>query len=146
MSLLESLRPPKGSKKRPQRKGRGRGSRWGGTAGKGHKGQKARSGAPIKRGFEGGQTPLTRRIPKFGFTNARFKKTYKVFNLGDLAKLKQDVTLELLLKKKWVGKEDKVKILNRGKWEGSFKVEAHAFSKSSKKAIEKSGGKADQLK
>ena len=134
MSLLENLRPKRGSKFKEKRVGRGDGSGWGGTAAKGHKGQKARSGAPIPRGFEGGQTPLARRMPKFGFTNAKFKTKYSVVNLDQLDKMSGEVTPETL-KTSGVIKKGLVKVLGRGEIKTAVNVKAHKFSESAKKAI-----------
>ena len=145
MSLLENLKPKSGSTHKKRRIGRGNGSGWGGTAGKGHKGQKARAGAPIPRGFEGGQMPLARRLPKFGFTNRMFKKDYEVVNLDQLEKLSGDVTVESL-KESGLVKKGPVKILGRGELKKSLNVKAHKFSESAKAAIEKSGGTVEVVK
>ena len=144
MSLLGQLRPKKGSTHKKRRVGRGDASGWGGTAAKGHKGQKARSGAPIPRGFEGGQTTIARRLPKFGFTNAMFKTTYELVNLSDLEKLDGEVTPESLQKAGVVHK-GLVKILGNGELTKSLNVKAHKFSASAKAAIEKAGGSVEVL-
>ncbi len=144
MSLLGSLRPKKGSTHKGRRVGRGRSCGQGGTAGKGHKGQKARSGAPIPRGFEGGQTPIARRLPKFGFTNASFKTTYQVVNLKDLNALSGNVDPEALQSAGLVRK-GKVKVLGDGALDKALTVKAHKFSKSAKEAIEKAGGKVEVI-
>lgn len=146
MSLLSELRPPQGSRHRRRRVGRGSGSGWGGTAGKGHKGQKVRSGAPIRRGFEGGQTPLQIRLPKFGFTNRRFKRDYGIVNLDQLAKLEEtEVTPEILKEKGWAFHDLPVKILGRGKCNKPLNIKAHKVSSSARKAIESAGGKVEVI-
>ena len=94
MGILGSLRPKRGSTHNSKRIGRGRGSGKGGTATKGHKGQKARTGGTVRRGFEGGQSPMARRLPKFGFTNATFKTVYQIVNLEQLNRFDGDVTPE----------------------------------------------------
>ncbi|MBC86433.1 MAG: 50S ribosomal protein L15 [Bdellovibrionaceae bacterium] len=144
MSLLGSLRPKKGATHKKRRVGRGRSCGQGGTAGKGHKGQKARAGAPIPRGFEGGQTPLARRLPKFGFTNAKFKTTYQVVNLKDLNNLSGDVTPEAL-EAAGIVRKGKVKVLGDGKLEKALTVKAHKFSKTAQSAIEAAGGKVEVI-
>lgn len=144
MSLLGELHPRKGSTHKKQRVGRGNSSGWGGTAGKGHKGQKARAGAPIPRGFEGGQMPMQRRLPKFGFTNAQFKTTYEIVNLDQLNKLGADVSPESLREAGVVGK-GLVKILGRGELTKAVNVKAHKLSASAKAAIEKAGGSVEVI-
>lgn len=144
MSLLSSLHPKKGAKSTSKRVGRGIGSGRGKTAGKGHKGQKARSGGAILRGFEGGQMPLARRLPKFGFTNAKFKKEYEIINIKDLNNLSGDVTPESLQKAGLVGKGP-VKILGDGELKASLTVKAHKFSTKAKSSIEAAGGKAEVI-
>ncbi len=145
MSLLSELRPKSGSTHSKKRVGRGDGSGWGGTAGKGHKGQKARSGAPIRRGYEGGQMPMARRLPKFGFTNTKFKTEYNIVNLSQLNNLDGDVTPESLKEAGIVGK-GLVKILANGELSKSLTVKAHKFSDSAKKSIEGAGGTAEVIK
>ena len=146
MSLLSTLRPKKGSKFKERRVGRGDGSGWGGTAAKGHKGQKARSGAPIPRGFEGGQTPLFQRMPKFGFKNTMFKTTFDVVNLDQIEKLGQsEISPESLRKNRLVGKRALVKILGRGELKSSVQVRAHKVSQTAKAAIEKAGGSVELI-
>ena len=142
MSLLAELRPKKGATHKKKRVGRGIGSGLGKTAGKGHKGQKARAGAPIRRGFEGGQTPLHIRLPKFGFTNNAFKTTYELVNLRDLEKLSGDVNPESLMKAGLVNK-GLIKILGDGEVKKSLKVTAHKFSEKAKSAIEAAGGSVE---
>lgn len=145
MSLLTNLKPKRGSVKKEKRVGRGDSSGWGGTAGHGHKGQKARSGAPIGRGFEGGQTPLARRLPKFGFTNNKFKLDYEVLNLDQLDKLEGEVTPQSLYKMGWIKKASHLKILGNGQITKPLNVKAHKFSASAKKMIEDAGGKVEVI-
>lgn len=147
---LHTLKPAKGSIKNRKRIGRGQGSGRGGTSTRGHKGAKSRSGYSQKLGFEGGQMPLQRRIPKFGFTNPN-RVSFKAINLDDLQKLadstkSSEINIELLVENGLVGKRDLVKILGRGELKSKVDVTAHAFSKSSKEAIEKAGGKITELK
>lgn len=144
MSLLSTLYPKSGSTHKKKRIGRGNGSGQGGTAGKGHKGQKARAGGGIRRGFEGGQMPLARRLPKFGFTNAKFKKVYEIVNLKDLVDFSGEVTPETLLSKGLVNK-GLIKILGDGELKSSINIKAHKFSKSAKAAIEAAGGKVEVI-
>lgn len=143
--ILDKLRPAKGSTHYRKRVGRGMGSGQGGTAGKGHKGQKARSGGTVRRGFEGGQTPLVRRLPKFGFSNAQFKDTYAIINLQELAKYGKEVTPEILYKHGAVKKNSLLKVLGKGKLDKAVTVKAHKFSESAKTAIEKAGGKVEVI-
>ena len=142
MSGLNNLRPPKGAKGRKKRIGRGPGSGNGKTAGRGHKGQKSRSGYSRKRGFEGGQMPLQRRVPKRGFTNI-FKKRYALLNVSDLAQIpEQRLVDEKLLRSLGLIKRrvDGVKILGRGTLEVALIVEADKFSESARSKIESAGG------
>ena len=151
MSLLAELSPYPGSRKKRKRIGRGRGSGRGGTSGKGHKGQKARKGVRIPPGFEGGGMPLSRRLPKFGFTNARFKKEWDIVNLSRLqdvfgpiqAASGSEITLDLLKAKGLASGKKPVRIL--GKTKGGFalslNIKAHHISASAKALIEKAGGK-----
>jgi len=138
---LANLKPAKGSIKRRKRVGRGPGSGYGKTAGRGMNGQKSRSGYARKRGFEGGQMPLIRRIPKRGFTNI-FKTRYNVVNLSDLEKSGLDeLNIEVLLEKRIIrDKNLRLKILGDGKLTRKVKVTAHKFSKSAAEKIKKSGG------
>ena len=144
---LSNLSPKEGSvKTKKKRIGRGQGSGKGGTATRGHKGAKSRSGYSRKLGFEGGQMPLQRRIPKFGFKNIN-RKEYQAVNLDALQLLvdnkkvkKKTIDINTLIENRLVGKNDLVKILGRGKLNSPLKVEAHKFSETSKKAIEKAGG------
>ena len=146
---LSNLRPAEGSKHSDNfRRGRGHGSGNGKTAGKGHKGQKARSGAP-RPGFEGGQMPLQRRLPKFGFTNLK-RVEFKAINLGDLEDLaanKQlsEITVETLIAAGFISSNDKVKILGNGALTKALAVKAHAFSKSAEAAITAAGGSVEKL-
>ncbi len=144
---LHELSPAAGSKTASKRIGRGHGSGWGKTAGKGHKGQKARSGGSIRPGFEGGQTSLARRIPKRGFNNI-FATEYTVVNVSDLERFVDGtvVDTELLKASGLVKKElDGVKVLGNGELTKSLTVKAAAFSASAKEKIEKAGGKAEVM-
>lgn len=144
---LEELKPAKGATKRAKRVGRGPGSGAGKTAGKGHKGQKARSGGVKGAGFEGGQMPLQRRIPKRGFTNI-FRKEFAVVNLSDLGKVSgsETITPELLVEKGLIKKvKDGVKILGMGELKTKLTVRAHKFSKSALDKIQAAGGKAEVI-
>lgn len=146
---LHTLKPAAGSTKTNKRLGRGQGS-GGSTAGRGHKGAQSRSGYHKKFGFEGGQMPLQRRIPKFGFKNNN-KVYFKAINLDALEDLAQKtkagaINLQLMLENGIVGKNDKVKILGRGELKSKVSVEAHAFSATATKAIENAGGSATTVK
>lgn len=145
MSLLAELSPAKGSTKRRKVLGRGVGSGRGGTSTKGHKGQKARAGGKVRWGFEGGQMPLHRRIPKFGFTNAQFKTTYVILNLDKLSSWDKEVSPELLVEQGFMKAGDRLKILANGKIEKALKVKAHKFSKAAQEAIEKAGGTVEVI-
>ncbi len=140
---LSSLHPAKGSKKSRKRIGRGPGSGHGKTAGRGTKGQKSISGYSRKRGFEGGQMPLHRRLPKRGFTNI-FKKEYSEINLDKLGQIKkQEIKLKDLKAAGIIKKESEIiKVLGRGDISSSKTIHAHKFSRSALKKIEKAGGKA----
>ncbi|MCI8349910.1 MAG: 50S ribosomal protein L15 [Oscillospiraceae bacterium] len=143
---LHELSPAPGSNKSAYRKGRGAGSGNGKTAGKGHKGQKARSGGGVRPGFEGGQMPLQRRIPKRGFNNKIFATTYANINLSDLERFEDGavVTQEAILAAGLVKKPlDGIKVLGDGELTKKLTVEAAAFSKSAKQKIEEAGGKAE---
>jgi large subunit ribosomal protein L15 len=144
MSILETLRPKKGSTHNTKRLGRGRGSGKGGTSGKGDKGQKARKSGNIRRGFEGGQTPVHRRFPKFGFRNTMFTTRYEVVNLVQLEKLTGEVTPETL-KSAGLIHNGPVKILGKGTLTKGLTVKAHKVSESAKSAIEKAGGKVEVI-
>ena len=144
---LHELSPAPGSTKKAFRVGRGAGSGNGKTAGKGHKGQKARSGGGVRPGFEGGQMPLQRRIPKRGFNNI-FAKQFAIVNVSDLERFDNDtvVTEELLVQTGLVKKAlDGVKILGNGDLSKKLTVNATAFSASAKEKIEKAGGKAEVI-
>lgn len=145
MSLLGSLRPQKGSTHNSKRLGRGRGSGKGGRAGKGNKGQKARKSGNIRRGFEGGQTPVHRRFPKIGFKNTMFTTRYQVVNLASLEALTGEVTPESLKTAGLVKSGRPVKILARGEIKKALTVKAHKFSETAKAAIEKAGGKTEVI-
>lgn len=146
MSLLSSLRPKKGSIKKKKRIGRGDGSGKGSTAGKGHKGQLARTGGRVRRGFEGGQTPLHRRAPKFGFSNVDFATKYNVVNLSQLETMTGEVNPQTLKSSKIVRARGPVKILGNGQLKKALTVKAHMFSETAKKAIEAAGGKTEVIK
>jgi large subunit ribosomal protein L15 len=146
---LSNLKPAKGSVKKNKRLGRGEGSGSGGTASRGHKGQKSRSGYSKKVGFEGGQMPIQRRLPKFGFTNIN-RKEYKAINISTLQTLAEKLNLDKIdifsmLNAGLISKNDKVKILGKGKLERKVEVHAHAFSKSAIEAIEAKSGTAVKL-
>jgi large subunit ribosomal protein L15 len=144
---LSNLKPAAGSTKNRKRIGRGPGSGTGKTAGKGHKGQKARSGGGIKPGFEGGQMPLQRRLPKRGFTSLD-KKEYVLLNLRDLDQFEAGsvVDIEALGQAGLIGKvKDGVKILADGELAKALTVHAHKFSKAAAAKIEAAGGKAEVL-
>jgi large subunit ribosomal protein L15 len=144
---LHDLKPAEGSVQVPLRKGRGTGSGLGKTAGRGHKGQKARSGGGVRPGFEGGQMPLARRLPKRGFTNI-FAKVYTLVNLKDLEVFEEGtvVTPELLKETGLVKKaNDGIKVLGDGELTKKLTVQAHKFSKSAQEKIEALGGKAEVI-
>lgn len=144
---LEELKPAEGSKHRAKIVGRGIGSGTGKTSGKGHKGQNARSGGGVRPGFEGGQMPLYRRLPKRGFTNI-FAKKYVSINVEDLNKFDDgaDVTAETLIEKGVISKAlDGVKILGRGEITKKVNVKVAKYSASAKEKIEKAGGKAEVM-
>lgn len=146
--MLNQLRVPRGSKKRPKRVGRGRSSGHGKTSTRGHKGQKARSGGGVRPGFEGGQMPLSRRLPKRGFTNI-FRKEYTILNVGDLEqrfKAGDEITPEALVKNGLIRKRDRIKILGEGKLTKGLKVRAHAFSKKAQERIKEAGGEIEVIK
>jgi large subunit ribosomal protein L15 len=143
---LSSIKPAAGSVKNKTRKGRGTGSGKGGTSTRGHKGAQSRSGYSAKRGFEGGQMPLQRRVPKFGFKNLN-RVEYKAINLDVIQDLLEKATVEVIdsnyLKQHGlISKNDLVKILGRGELTSKVEIKANAFSASSIEAIEKAGGKA----
>jgi large subunit ribosomal protein L15 len=148
MLKLNDLKPVPGSRKTSRRVGRGTGSGSGSTAGRGNNGDGARSGAYTKFYFEGGQTPLTRRIPKRGFISP-FKVVYQIVNVGNLESLENDIkeiTIEVLYENGLVHEVDKpVKILGNGELTKAISVKAHSFSKSAKEKIEKAKGKAEVI-
>lgn len=144
---LNELQPAAGARPKATRVGRGIGSGLGKTSGRGHKGQKARSGGGVRRGFEGGQMPLYRRIPKRGFTNI-FKKEIVAVNLGELNRFDAGtvVTPELLLQAGIIKSlKDGVKILGEGELDRALTVQAGAFSKSASEKITAAGGKAEVI-
>jgi len=143
---LHDLAPAKGSKKTRKRVGRGPGSGLGKTAGRGHKGQRSRSGFSRRAGFEGGQMPLVRRVPKRGFTNI-FRTEYAVINLDDLAALATggEITPESLADAGLVRRGKLLKVLGDGELTGALTVKAHAFSKSARQKIEAAGGTCEEL-
>jgi large subunit ribosomal protein L15 len=148
---LHNLKPAEQSNSNSgKRVGRGEGTGKGGTSTRGHKGAKSRSGYSKKIGFEGGQMPLQRRIPKFGFTNIN-RVQFNVINLDTLQnlvkekKIKNEVTIEKLLELRLARKKELIKILGRGKLNASLKVSAHKFSKTAKEAIEAAGGEAIKI-
>ena len=144
---LHELSPAEGAKKGSKRIGRGDGSGWGKTAGKGHKGQKARSGGSIRPGFEGGQMPLQRRIPKRGFNNI-FAKKIVAINVSALEAFDNDteVTVQALIEKGIIKNEyDGVKVLGNGNITKKLTVKVKAFSESAKQKIEAAGGKAEVI-
>ena len=146
---LSSLKPAKGSVRKGRRRGRGQGSGRGGTSTRGHKGAKQRSGYAKKIGFEGGQMPLQRRVPKFGFTNTN-RKEYKGINVGVLQSLAETRNIEkidrdVLIAAGLISKNDLVKILGKGTLGKKLEVHANAFSKSALVAIEANNGTAVKL-
>ncbi|MCB0472806.1 MAG: 50S ribosomal protein L15 [Flavobacteriaceae bacterium] len=148
---LNNLKPASGSvKNKGKRVGRGQGSGKGGTSTRGHKGAKSRSGYSKKIGFEGGQMPLQRRVPKFGFKNIN-RKEYKGINLDtlqgmvDKGLVKDTVTFELLVENGLAGKNDMVKILGRGELKAKLNITVHKFTATAQAAIEKAGGQAVTL-
>ena len=148
MSILSKLKPKFGSRHRRKRIGFGEGSGHGGSATKGMKGQRSRSGQGKQVGFEGGQTPLLRRIPKRGFTNGAFKTVYQVVSLESIAeafKNKKEVSLDDLRMHRLIKGRAPVKVLGDGELKAAYKISAHAFSKSALEKIEKAGGKAEKV-
>jgi large subunit ribosomal protein L15 len=143
MITLSTLKNNPGARKKPKRVGRGSGSGWGKTCGRGQKGQKSRSGGKPHPWFEGGQMPLQRRLPKRGFTNI-FKKSYDLVNLRALAGLKVDgaLTPQVLKEQGLIRDMGAVKVLGDGELTGAVEIHAHKFSQSALQKIEKSGGKA----
>ena len=146
---LHNIKPAAGSTFTKKRLGRGEGSGSAGTAGRGHKGQKSRSGYSKKIGFEGGQMPLQRRVPKFGFTNPN-RVEYRAINLDIIQSLIDEkkvteINLDVLMQNGLAGKHDLVKVLGRGTLTASIKVSAHKFSASASAAIEAAGGSVETL-
>lgn len=146
---LSILKPAKGSVKSRKRIARGQGSGKGGTATRGHKGAKSRSGYKTKKGFEGGQMPLQRRVPKFGFKNIN-RKEYKGINLNTLQELADKtkttaIDVEAIVKAGLASKKDLIKILGNGKLSSKLEITAHAFSKSASAAIEALQGTATKI-
>ena len=149
MTDLSNLKPPKGAKRSPKRVGRGPGSTYGKTAGRGTKGQNARSGGRRHPRFEGGQTPLYKRLPKFGFSNQKFRKDYVIVNLLDLERAFEEgevVDEESLIERGLVKRNhDGIKILGKGELTKKLTVKAHKFSKSARAAIEDVEGSAEVI-
>ncbi|HSV76277.1 MAG TPA: 50S ribosomal protein L15 [Bacteroidales bacterium] len=146
---LSSLKPAEGSRKTRKRIGRGEGSGRGGTSTKGHKGAQSRSGYSRKAGFEGGQMPLVRRVPKFGFKN-RNRVEYAAINIDLIQMLSQEkglnvIDLDVLVNNGIVSKNDLVKVLGRGELKAKVEVTAHAFSATAISAIEAAGGKVNKI-
>ena len=144
---LHELSPAKGSKQKRKRVGRGPGSGLGKTAGRGEKGQKSRTGYSSRPGFEGGQMPLVRRVPKRGFTNI-WKTEYSVVNVGDLAEITElegDVNPEILVRRGLARAGRPVKVLGGGELDKTLRVTANKFSKSARAKIEAAGGTCEEL-
>ena len=142
---LSSLRAPKKANSNKKRVGRGMGSGMGKTSTRGHKGQRSRSGSRMMRGFEGGQMPLHRRLPKRGFTNI-FKTEYTILNLERIAGLDEsEVTFDTLVKAGLARNGDLIKVLGDGELKKKMNVQAHKFSKSAQEKITKAGGKAEVI-
>jgi large subunit ribosomal protein L15 len=147
---LNTIKPAKGSVKNNYRRGRGQGSGGGGTATRGHKGAQSRSGYSSKRGFEGGQMPLQRRVPKFGFKNIN-RIEYRGINLAVIQQLidktsTTEITADFLIKNGLAGKNDLIKILGSGELKSKVDIKVHAFTATAKKAIEEKGGVATEIK
>ena len=145
---LNTMHPAEGATHSRKRLGRGVGSGLGKTSGKGHKGQNARSGGGVRPGFEGGQLPLFRRLPKRGFSNARFKTEYATINLSDLNRFEEGavVTPELLKEMGLVKNQlDGIKVLGNGTLDKKLTVKAHKFSSSAQEKIESIGGKTEVM-
>ncbi len=146
---LSNLKPAKGSIKKEKRIGRGQGSGKGGTSTRGHKGAQSRSGYSKKIGYEGGQMPLARRLPKYGFRNFN-RVEYKGINLDVLQALSEKLNIsaidpEVLVKSGYVSRKDRIKILGRGELKAKLEIKAHAYSASARKAIESVGGVANPV-
>ncbi len=144
---IHDLKPQGKNKKHPKRVGRGQASGLGKTSGRGSNGQNSRSGGGVRIGFEGGQLPIYRRLPKRGFNNKRFENKYAIVNLSDFERLEETViTPELLIEKKLIKKlHNGVKVLALGDLNRAVEVKAHKFSKAAIEKIEKAGGKAEVL-
>ncbi len=142
---LHDLKPAKGSTKQRKRLGRGPGSGTGKTAGRGHKGQRSRAGFSQRLGFEGGQMPLIRRVPKRGFNNI-FRTEYSAVNLRQLADLEGEVTLETLVDNGLARRGARVKILAAGEITTALQVKAHRFSKAAREKIEAAGGSCEEIR
>ena len=145
---LHELKPAEGSRQEATRKGRGIGSGLGKTSGRGHKGQKARSGGGVRPGFEGGQMPLQQRVPKRGFNNSVFRKEITAINISTLNRFDSgtEVTPELLVMSGVIkAVKDGVKILGTGELEKALTVKVHGFSKSAVEKIQAAGGKAEVI-
>ncbi|VAX23119.1 LSU ribosomal protein L15p (L27Ae) [hydrothermal vent metagenome] len=140
---LHELKPDKGSRKKRKVVGRGAGSGHGKTSCRGHNGQNSRAGGGVRAGFEGGQMPLARRLPKYGFTNI-FRKEYDIVNLADLERISAEgeVTAETLAKRGVVGGKRRLKVLGNGDITRPLTIKASKFSKTAAEKIEKAGGKA----
>jgi large subunit ribosomal protein L15 len=149
MLTLKELKPKEGSKRGTKRIGRGTGSGWGTTSGRGNNGQKARRGYNKKLYFEGGQTPITRRLPKRGFNNFNFKVNYQIVNVGDIQKIEsnvKDIDAQWLFENGLIhSKEKPVKILGNGDLSKVIEIKAHAFSQTARDKIEKVKGKAEVI-
>ena len=146
---LNNIKPAAGSTHSQKRIGRGQGSGYGGTSTKGHKGQKSRAGYSQKIGFEGGQMPLQRRLPKFGFNNVN-RKEYRAINLDTIQALSDaknitDITKDVLVENGLAKKSEIVKIMGRGELKSGVSISANKFTKSAEEAISKAGGKAITL-
>ncbi len=146
---LSNLKPAEGSVKKEKRIGRGQGSGHGGTSTRGHKGAQSRSGYSKKRGFEGGQMPLQRRVPKFGFKNVN-RVEFKAINLDVIQTLAEElnlsvITVDTLIENGLISKNVKVKILGRGEVKSKLDITAHAFSATAKDAVEAKGGSITSL-
>ncbi len=146
---IHELSPAPNSTKKAKRVGRGIGSGLGKTSGRGQKGQNSRSGGGVRLGFEGGQIPLLRRLPRYGFNNKLFKKQYSIVNVGDLNKFDDDtvIDIELLKEKRIIGKIEKygLKVLGNGDLTKKLTVKAAVFTKTAQEKIEKAGGKIEVL-
>lgn len=147
---LHELKAPATNKKNRKRVGRGQGSGRGEQSGRGHNGQNSRSGSKTKPWFEGGQMPLQRRIPKFGFTN-RFRKEYQALNVGkvaayiDAGKLSENITFQDLVNQRLVDKNGLIKLLGNGEINKKIEIEVHAFSNSAKEKVEAAGGSITEI-